>query len=131
MDRQSNLLSVLAIAGLAALSGLASPAPATAETVLVMAEKSGCVWCAAWNRDVAPEYPVTAEGRAAPLRRVDIHALPDDLAFAMALRYTPTFVLMRDGRELDRLEGYPGEDFFWGLLQQMLNEAGIALGAEG
>ena len=78
------------------------------------------------------EYPLTAEGRAAPLRRVDIHGdLPEGLTLANKLVYTPTFVLVRDGEELGRIEGYPGEDFFWGLLNRMLKEAGEPVGAEG
>jgi hypothetical protein len=31
-------------------------------------------------------------------------------------------VLVKDGVEVARLEGYPGEDFFWGLLGRMLSE---------
>ena len=103
-----------------------APLAAAAEVALVMAEEDGCYWCAKWNEEVGGEYPITAEGRAAPLRRVDIHAdIPPDLSFDDRLVYTPTFVLMQDGREVSRLEGYPGEDFFWPLLQQMLNNANI------
>lgn len=99
---------------------------AMAETILVMAEEDGCHWCAKWDQEVGGEYPVTAEGRAAPLVRVGIHDnLPDAMTFADRLVYTPTFVLIQDGREIGRIEGYPGEDFFWPLLQRMLDEAGI------
>jgi len=105
---------------------VSSAANAAAETVLVMVEEQGCVWCARWNDDIAPIYPKTAEGRAAPLRRIDIHEpLPDDLTFARGLNFTPTFVLIVDGQEASRIEGYPGEDFFWGLLGQMLTQARI------
>ena len=34
--------------------------------------------------------------------------------------YTPTFILVEGGQEIGRIEGYPGEDFFWGLLKMML-----------
>ncbi len=79
-----------------------------------------------WNEDIAPIYPKTPEGQAAPLMRIDIHDdLPEGLSFASALRFTPTFVLMQDGQEIARIEGYPGEEFFWGLLQVMLDEAGV------
>jgi len=37
--------------------------------------------------------------------------------------FTPTFVLMGDGVEVGRMEGYAGEDFFWGLLGRMLSQA--------
>ncbi|AZV77012.1 hypothetical protein EBB79_03280 [Parasedimentitalea marina] len=99
---------------------------AAADTVLVMVEEKGCVWCARWNDEIAHIYPKTTEGKTAPLRRMDIHAArPDDLTFSRSLNFTPTFVLMVDGQEASRIEGYPGEDFFWGLLGQMLSDANI------
>lgn len=95
--------------------------PAMAETRLIMAEEEGCVWCARWNEEIGPIYPKTPEGRAAPLLRLDLHeTLPAELQFTRSLHFTPTFVLMVDGVEASRIEGYPGEDFFWGLLGQML-----------
>lgn len=114
------------------------PIAARAETVLVMVEEAGCAWCARWNKEIGPIYGKTPEGRAAPLRREMIGAPPDDIAFERGLHFTPTFVLVRDGAELGRIEGYPGEDFFWGLLGQMMEQNGVALpagsqeaGAEG
>ncbi|WP_239113276.1 hypothetical protein [Shimia biformata] len=99
------------------------PAPALAELTLLMVEERGCVWCARWDREISEIYPKTPEGRAAPLRRVDIHApLPDGVAVSRPLVFTPTFVLLDDGSEVGRIEGYPGEDFFWGLLGRMLND---------
>jgi len=90
---------------------------------LIMFEEDGCVWCARWNRDIGPIYPKSPEGQAAPLRRLDIHdPIPDDVQLARPAFYTPTFVLLRDGVELGRIEGYPGEDFFWGLLGRMLED---------
>ena len=94
-----------------------------ASAELVMVEQAGCAWCEAWDQAIAPAYPNTAEGRLAPLRRVNIHdALPEDLAFIRRLVYTPTFVLVHDGREVGRITGYPGEDFFWGLLGQLVEK---------
>jgi hypothetical protein len=89
---------------------------------LVMVEQRGCVYCKMWHQDVgSEEYARTGEGAFAPLRQIDLHApRPEDIAFASPLRITPTFVLVDDGRELARMEGYPGEDFFWGLLGMML-----------
>ena len=102
--------------------------PTLAETRLIMAEEDGCVWCARWNEEIAPIYPKTPEGRAAPLQRLDVHDPPPEaLQFARSLHFTPTFVLMVDGVEASRIEGYPGEDFFWGLLGQMLIAADVPL----
>lgn len=94
------------------------------ELELVMVEQAGCAWCARWDAEVAPEYPLTEEGRSAPLRRIDLHApAPADLTFDSTPRLTPTFVLVEDGREVGRIEGYPGEDFFWPMLNQLLETA--------
>ena len=112
-------LRSLAFAGLLAL-----PLPAAAETYLLMAEQEGCIYCARWNEEVGDAYAKTPEGQAAPLRRRDIRDDTDDIELARPLHFTPTFVLVQDGVERSRIEGYPGEDFFWGLLGRMLDEAG-------
>ena len=99
-------------------------ARAVSAAELVMFEQDYCSWCERWHEEIGVVYAKTTEGRRAPLRKVDIHeALPGDLAHLKVGRFTPTFVLLDDaGREVGRLRGYPGEDFFWGLLGQMLEK---------
>jgi hypothetical protein len=88
---------------------------------LVMFERAGCAWCEAFDREIAPIYGKTAEGRRAPLRRVNIERkLPQDLAFLDVERLTPVFVLVDRGREIGRIRGYPGDDHFWGLLDVLM-----------
>jgi len=90
---------------------------------LVMFEQKGCVWCQRFDRDVAPAYDKTDEGRRAPLRRVNIaRPMPPDLAFVRRERFTPVFVLIDNGREFGRIRGYPGDTFFWGLLAGMIEK---------
>jgi hypothetical protein len=102
----------------------AAAAPARAETILMMFEEPGCVWCRRWTEDVGGEYPLTPEGQAAPLVRVQIDdPVPDDITLESRPRFTPTFVVVRNGAEIGRIEGYPGEDFFWGLLGRILERA--------
>ncbi len=86
-----------------------------------MVEQPGCVYCAMWDEVIAPIYPKTAEGQFAPLVRADLRAGPPaDMVYARAVTFTPTFILVDDGTELARIEGYPGEDFFWALLGHLL-----------
>ena len=86
-----------------------------------MLEQPGCAWCSRWNREIAPAYPKTAQGRLAPLRRVDItKPWPEDLGGISIERLTPTFILIEDGKEVGRMRGYVGEEFFWVLLDEML-----------
>lgn len=101
---------------------LAAPSAAGAAE-LVMLERPGCAWCERWDREIAPIYPQSAEGRVAPLRRVDVTApWPDDLAGIERDFYTPTFIVVDDGKEVARLRGYPGDNFFWPLLGDMLDK---------
>jgi hypothetical protein len=102
------------------VAALMAPVPASAAE-LVMFEARGCEWCRTWHTVVGPIYPHTEEGRIAPLRRVDKDGpRPDDLRTIDGIAFTPTFVVVEDGREIGRITGYPGEDFFWGLLGQIV-----------
>ncbi len=88
---------------------------------LVMLEQPACPWCARFDAEIAPAWPNTAEGRRAPLRRVDItRAWPEDLDFVQRERFTPTFVLIDEGREVGRVRGYPGDEFFWYLVGDLI-----------
>ncbi len=87
-----------------------------------MVEQPGCYTCKQWNAEIAPIYPNTEAGAMAPLRREQLNHRPDDLTYDRAVNYTPTFILIEDGQEIARLEGYPGEDFFWWHIENLLTE---------
>ena len=96
---------------------------AAAAAELVMLEQDGCAWCVRWHAEIGPAYPNTEEGRKAPLRTIDINeTLPADLEWLRIERFTPTFVLVDKGREIGRIRGYPGDEFFWFLLNEMLDD---------
>ena len=117
--------------GIAALI-LGFGAAASAETIedaapefeLVMLEQKACYYCEDWHAVIGPIYPKTEEGKVAPLRTVDIHGpWPADLANVSSDHFTPTFILVRQGEEVGRMRGYVSEDFFWGLLAEMIEDA--------
>ncbi|MDA1091517.1 MAG: hypothetical protein O3A85_14560 [Proteobacteria bacterium] len=88
---------------------------------LIMFESAGCSWCRKWDADIAPAYPNTTESKCAPLRRVDLqHGGSGAVTVAAPVLYTPTFVIAEGGKEIGRVTGYAGEDFFWTLLQEQL-----------
>jgi hypothetical protein len=116
-----------AAAAVLAVWTTAAPSGADAAELLVLAQP-GCAWCLRFDEEIAPGYPHTAEGRRAPLRRVDItEPWPGDLEGIAPERLTPTFVLLADdGTEVARLRGYPGDNFFWPLLGEMMEKLGPA-----
>lgn len=86
-----------------------------------MFREEGCPYCAQWEREIGEVYPRTAEAKHAPLQRIDVQErLPAEVSLDGEIRYTPTFVLVEGGEEIDRIEGYPGEEAFWALLGRML-----------
>jgi hypothetical protein len=114
-------------AGLAAaftLSGLLSlpvwSLPASAAE-LVIYTRNSCPFCVRFEREIAPVYAKTPEGKAAPLRRVD---LPAGGARGGGLLEpviaTPTFVLIDGEKEVGRITGYLNDDMFWGLLGRLV-----------
>ncbi|MBM1220231.1 hypothetical protein JQU17_08725 [Ponticoccus sp. SC2-23] len=105
---------------------------ARAEFRLLMIEEAGCIYCQRWKQEVGPEFPITPEGQAAPIKMIDIRSDEiDTYDLSSRPRLTPTFILVQNKVELDRIEGYPGEDFFWGLLGLMLERAEIDLSPQG
>ncbi|SDE42494.1 hypothetical protein SAMN05421538_106201 [Paracoccus isoporae] len=109
--------------GLAVLAGTSQVAPVQ----LLMVRQEGCLYCAQWEREIGPDYGSRAEGVAAPLMRVHLRGpWPDGLALDSNPGVTPTFILIRDGLETGRIEGYAGEAQFWDQLNTLLDRAGIA-----
>lgn len=110
----------------AAVFGLAFlPARGEAQALeLVMYDRPGCVWCVRWERDVGRIYTQAPEGERAPLRRVDIREQNrSGVRLDEPVVYTPTFVLSADGIEVGRITGYQGEDMFWGVLDDLLQQS--------
>lgn len=106
-----------------ALAAALLTGPSVSAAELVMFARAGCPYCEQFDREIGPIYGKTDEGKAAPLRRVDIHApIPPDLGSVTVERITPVFVLVDQGREIGRIRGYPGEDNFWGLLAGMIGD---------
>ncbi len=100
---------------------LATPIARAAE--LLVFERAGCRWCETFDREIAPIYEKSPEGKRAPLRRVNItRRMPADLGYVTSDRLTPVFVLVDGGREIGRIRGYPGEDHFWGLLGALMRQ---------
>jgi hypothetical protein len=110
----------LRIAAMSALLALGATGVRAAD--LIMFEELGCAWCARWNAEIGDAYHLTEEGRRAPLIRRDIgDGPPEGVTLRMRPGFTPTFVLVEKGVEIGRIEGYPGEDFFWPMLDALLD----------
>ena len=84
-------------------------------------EHPDCTYCLVFRRDVLPKYRDAVRADVAPLRFVDI-ATGDTASLGLNSRIdtVPTAVVMRDGREIDRIVGYWGPTNFFKLLTHIL-----------
>jgi len=89
---------------------------------LIMVEQQGCYYCEEWKDQLGHIYPKTPEGKYAPLKTFDITEVDGIKGLERDVIFTPTFILMEKNKELGRLEGYSSEDFFWELLEVILEK---------
>ena len=89
---------------------------------LLMVEQQGCYYCLEWKDQLGHIYSKTPEGKFAPLKTIDITDVDKISGLKRDVIFTPTFVLMENSNELGRLEGYSSEDFFWELLEVILEK---------
>ena len=90
---------------------------------LVMFETEGCIWCKKWHEDVGSVYSRTDEGKIAPLRQIQmIEDFQGQLKLKAPVTVSPTFVLVAENNEVGRIIGYPGDEFFWFLLSELLEK---------
>ncbi len=123
-------MALLSVSLAATLAVVNLPTGASAAE-LVMFDSANCSWCRRWDREVGVGYPDSDEGQRAPLRRIDIsQASASGLRLARTVTATPTFVLVEAGAEVGRITGYPGADFFWGQLAEMMGQLPPAEPAE-
>ena len=52
--------------------------------------------------------------------RVDISEYEKTVEFVNPVVFTPTFILTKNFKEIARIEGYIGDDLFWGMLEVVL-----------
>lgn len=95
---------------------------ATAAELLII-ESDDCPYCLRFHAEIGVAYPKTEEGKVAPLRILQLgEAMPDPYADIKPATVTPTFILVDKDKEVDRIVGYPGDEYFWFLLGQMLDK---------
>ncbi|MDO5647185.1 SoxS protein [Paracoccus sp. (in: a-proteobacteria)] len=115
------------ILGLSALPLTARATDPRAQPVqLMMVTSRGCYYCAQWEQQIGPGYAASPAGRIAPLFRVDRDGpFPDGLALDRRPWITPTFILLKSGLELSRIEGYVGQNHFYPVLNNVIAQAGL------
>ncbi len=89
---------------------------------------SFCGACQKFDEEVGSYYNNTAESKVIPIRKVEFSTwrhLADKPYAGMLTKTiigTPTFVMVEDGQEIDRLVGYSNNELFWLSYTAMQNK---------
>ena len=99
------------------------PVQFAAAAELLMFDDEYCSWCKKWDNEIGVIYSLTPESCQAPLRKIDINdSIPESITVIENIVYTPTFILVHKEIEVGRITGYPGEDFFWPMLNGLIDD---------
>ena len=86
---------------------------AGADTRLIMVTSEHCPYCRAWERDVGAVFNKSPYAAKLPLTRVEIGSkMPNNVVIKKPIIGTPTFLIIRNGQEIDRHRGYQDEEIF-------------------
>ena len=86
-----------------------------------------CGACQKFDKEVGYHYDKTSEGKLAPIKKVEYRVWREQeqkpYADVLSKRVvgTPTFIMVHNGKEIDRLTGYSNDELFWFAMQHMLN----------
>jgi hypothetical protein len=99
------------------------PARTGARLEILVFEAEACTYCEIFRRDVAPRYRFAPISSQAPLRFIDIGKVDvDKIGLTTRLDVLPTTVLMKGGREVERITGLTSADTYYRVLQYMINK---------
>ena len=102
-----------------ALTFAASLQTAVADSRLIMVTSDYCPSCQAWELDVGKVYDKSPYATTLPLTRVEIGSkMPRGVTFQKPVVGTPTFLIIHNGQEIGRQNGYIDEEMFWWWLSE-------------
>ena len=94
-----------------------------AEKRLLMFTSNVCPSCLSWERDIGVIYDKTPYAKQLPLTRTEVNSsIPNEVVTKAPLVGTPTFVVLLDNYEIDRISGYSGSEMFWWWLAEHLEK---------
>jgi hypothetical protein len=98
-------------------------APSGARLEILVFEAEACTYCEIFRRDVAPRYRFAPLAAQAPLRFIDVTKVDvDRMGLTSRLDILPTTVLLKDGREVERISGLTAAETYYRLLHYMINK---------
>jgi thioredoxin-related protein len=101
-----------------------APPPKASNLQLVIMEAPGCTYCGIFRRDVLPSYEASERGKVLPVRFLDVNdAGASDLDLQSPVDIVPTFIVVKDKKEVGRIPGYVGPENFYHGINHLMSTA--------
>lgn len=101
---------------------LSSNPPSAPSAELIVIEVGGCIYCRVFRRDILPAYLASPHSRNVPIRFVDYNDPgASGLPVSGPVKIVPTFIMIKDDREIGRIPGYIGRTEFFRAVTHMLS----------
>lgn len=98
--------------------------PSTALQELIVLEVANCTYCDVFRQVVLPRYQRSKRAGELPIRFVDLNdPAADQLRLSSSVTIVPTVVMMREGAEIGRINGYMGPEAFFQSISQTFGAA--------
>ena len=103
---------------------LSAPVASGANVELIVVEASECIYCTVFRRDVLPSYQASEQARSVPVRFLDVNdRAVEQLGLDGPINIVPTFVVMKNNKEIGRIPGYVGPENFYHTINYLLSTA--------
>jgi thioredoxin-related protein len=128
MRHHALFIAVSALVGISVSAGHAgldveATLPASNLELVVM-EAPGCTYCELFRRDVLPSYQASERAKEMPIRFLDINdTTPEALGLDSDIDIVPTFVVLKNHKEIGRIPGYMGPEFFFHSINHLISSA--------
>jgi thioredoxin-related protein len=101
-----------------------APPPTASNLQLVIMEAPGCTYCGIFRRDVLPSYEASKRAKELPVRFLDVNdQAASDLDLQTPVDIVPTFIVIKDKKEVGRIPGYVGPENFYHAINHLMSTA--------
>lgn len=101
-----------------------APAPKAGTFQLVVMEAPGCTYCGIFRRDVLPSYEASERAKELPVRFLDVNdQASSGLDLQTPVDIVPTFIVVKDKKEVGRIPGYVGRENFYHAINHLMSAA--------
>ncbi|MDA0885829.1 MAG: thioredoxin family protein [Bacteroidetes bacterium] len=91
-----------------------------AEKLYMLTDKN-CLYCMVWEKEIGKIYPKTDISKQYPLSRVYVNNDIENLKQKIFnTNLTPTFVFVKDNKEIGRIEGFSNPEMFWWQVDEII-----------